>query len=139
MTAPTSSVACSIVARGSSRCCCCSRSRRRRAVFHQIKRSLVNKNQRRDAHTNTKGKRKKRAQKTRDRYYLHAQVLADDVHLVVLLDASLGFFLRFKIHLPGVVVSEKSSFGFRVDVLAHGCEIVLVELLGEVRDAHGMR
>jgi hypothetical protein len=100
---------------------------------------LVNKNQRRDAHTNTKGKRKKRTQKTRDRYYLHAQAPAVDVRLVVLLDASLGFFLRFKIHLPGVVVSEKSSFGFRVDVLAHGCEIVLVELLGEVRDADGMR
>lgn len=70
---------------------------------------------------------------------LHAQAPAVDVHLVVLLDASLGFFLRFKLHLPGVVVSEKSSFGFRVDVLAHGCEIVLVELLGEVRDAYGVR
>ena len=64
---------------------------------------------------------------------------AVDVHLVVLLDAPLRLFLRFKIHLPAVRVLEKSSFGFRVDVLTHGAEIVLLELLGEVGDADGVR
>ena len=62
MTAPTSSVACSIVARGSSRCCCCSRSRRRRAVFHQIKRSLqINE----ETHTQTQKAKVKREHKIR--------------------------------------------------------------------------